>query len=143
MGSIIAKAVARPLHSVLHNHSKNIWRYFMDFFCDFLFQLMKGFWLLSINLRFQVSPQKKILSKSNLEIAETMPCHQIHRLNGREMPLSQSREVLGFEKLLELRSFSFTSHPLHNYTHSLLSQNFLTDSPLHLTISTRDTFFHT
>ena len=46
----------------------------MDFFRDFLFQLKKGVWLIGISLRFQVSPQKKIWG-----------CHQIQRLNGREM----------------------------------------------------------
>ena len=79
MGSIIVKAVAHPLHSVLHNPSQNIWSYFVDFLRDFLFELKKSVWLIGRNLRFQASLQKKRGRK-------IWRGHQIQRLNGREMP---------------------------------------------------------
>ena len=72
----------RIVFSVLYNPSQRILIYHMDFFRDFLFEPKKGVWLISINLRFQVSPQKKILG------SQIWRGHQIQRINGQKMPLS-------------------------------------------------------
>ena len=59
------------------------------------------------------------------------PHERLHAINAGRIR-SQTREALVFEMLLD-RNFSFPSHSFH----------YLTDPPLHLTLSTRDTFFFT
>ena len=69
---------------------------------------------------------------------------QIHILSTKLLSVNdqaeaKTREVLGFGKLLDI-NFSFPSHRLHNYSFPS-APNYLTDPPLHLTLTAGDSFF--